>query len=1384
VLRVFDSAVLRKLRLPVILTLAAVFAVSGYYLYRLKTQSSYLSSSNLRLLTTISGHIEAWVDRQERIFGNVVKDPDPNAARATRRPDPRRRWKIAEGPRPIPPPEVEQPVLFRDSRGQLWLELKSSFGDRLQVRFDEHLLQPLGATLQKDVFDVVFLSTSDGMALARAGDEDIYVADLATLVGQGDFARSATHTALMRAKLSGSEYRLFMRPCCGQLQLRGIGSEAQTLAGAPAQPTPASSGDANATTPTPKDKAATPTPTVQPTPGDRRREPGLVVAGLVSNATLSERRLSISFTTMLISAGLLLMLVVSWPFIKLALIGPRQRVALLDVLLIGVSSLLILLLGTLYALDVYSYWRLRSQADDRLLAFSAEVQSNMRGEIAAAHSQLEALRRAVGKSGEESNAIADALAKLAAPDFSFYPFFETFFLIDDEGNQKLKWSTRSDQTRLISVEDRDYFRQVIGNDTWSLRKAGDMPEIKGIVLSSNRSSTRLQPQAVLATATDSKELPVAALAIPMISLIDPVLAPGFGFAVIEDGGTGRVVFHSDEARNTLEQFFPETDFDRRLRSAVQARRAELLDIQYWGRDYRAHVSPLAGLPWSLVTFYEKDLIRSVNVDLIVTTLLFMVVYALGYVLVCLFVLLRPSKRATWLWPLPGGLSAYLKLIGIYLVLIISVGIVIYWGDSRSAGWTLIISVFVVPPLAWALTYIRLKMERRALVPGNQIPEEPERGVPGFPDPQPNTLLPLAYMCTATLLLVITAVLPTVASFKVAHSVQVMPFLKYAQRSLATGLEERRRRVESDLGKLSDTAKERILQPPAPAQPVARPRSLNLSRNKCLDLAPGIVARRLAIDCPQLQFEYGQRRKHSIPPVDIYFADLPLDSVPEESRGRFAAAVAEHGVRNERRDRTDADFVELLEPFLPYYSESSVAMRELLHDEANDNTHRWNREPGGRLVLTGVDHGKGTLMISSIVPAFGTFPGLFIVFLFVGALVFGVARFVARRVFLMDMPLWSPTAGGFTTAGQSTFVVCRKEELRATYLAGRRYPKVDLAAQVDWSSALSALDRALPGEPIVVDHFEHGADDRQLSEKKLWLIEQLVQVRRRRLIVLSAVGPAPLIREERTGQSVSQRDKSAGAEQRWSALLTSSFVVVDVDPRFATDADGSSSGPGAVTRWERALGSKWRWRWNILPAYLYTKQHRAVRNALDREYAGNPYLLPVYEDLSRMVARRGPEGFDTEELLEEFEARAASYYEGLWACCSPVEKLVLEHLGEEGFANYKDGKAVRRLISRGLIRRDPHLRLMNETFRRFVVSTRCRKEVDDVEQTTLKSAWDHFQRPFSIALVIVLVLFVVTQKGRFDNMMALVVGMTGFIPSLLKLVGFVLGEKPMPPIAAN
>ena len=1014
----------------------------------------------------------------------------------------------------------------------------------------------------------------------------------------------------------------------------------------------------------------------------------------------------------------------------------------------------------------------------------------MRKEIAASYSQLRALQSAArAESRADSRVLVDVLQKHPDPDFSFYPFFDAFSLIDSGGLQKTKWSIRPRRQSPppISVKDREYFLRVKENQTWSLppecllfRKDGScetsLPGIDRFALESIRSITRMNTQAVLSIPNDPPggDLPVASLAFPMISLIKPVLPHGFGFAVIEDKDTGRVIFHCDDRRNLIEQFFLETDMDKRLRSVVAARRAEFVDIQYWGRDYRARVAPLRGFPWSLVTFYEKDLVRSVNVDWMVTTLLFLIPYMLGFVGVCCMILIRPQRRATWLWPHPRGLKAYLQLAAFYIAVIIAFGLAIYAAGREMGGWRmpdslLFFFAFAVPALVWIATYWRLRAARRAApIAGDENTDPTRTGERAWAEP--NKLLSLSYMGAAALLLVITAAMPTAAFFKLAHSIHVVPFIKYNQVKLAAELAERRQRAEKETAFLSEASKTVNLS--SPGEPPST-----------------VSSRRLEIGRTQLQFDDGNGHKVAVAPVDVY--EQPFGTTIRQISAATVAGIGRDSASTHAADPLPG----FLEPYLPYYSEFSVERRELLHDESDDKSRSWKRAPGNRIVLTSAGYRGGALEISSVIPTFGGLPavfkerrlGLILVFAAIVCLALAIAVFAARRVFLLDMPFWSSGSGGFAPPGQSVFVVSRKEEVRRAYVAGLRFERQDLAALAspaakpeDWDKALSGLEKALSGEPILLDHFDEGSDDGRVSAKKLWLVEQLVQTRRRRLVILSSIGPFPLQHGGLPGEPGSKPDEGPSVEQRWASLLTSSFVVMDLDPRFETEADAASKQPGRMTALELKLGRGLRaWARNF-SEWIKVRQYREIRRVLDRECAGNPFLTSIHDDLGRMLRRRGEEGLDREEILAEIEERASNYYEGLWACCSPVEKLALEHLAEDGFANYRDGKVVRRLIARGLVRRDPHLRLMNETFRRFVVSTIRRNEIAALEQDTQASAWDHFKRPFATILALVLVLFVATQKERFDATMAIILGATGVLPSLLKLAGLLIGEKsPLP-----
>ncbi len=114
-------------------------------------------------------------------------------------------------------------------------------------------------------------------------------------------------------------------------------------------------------------------------------------------------------------------------------------------------------------------------------------------------------------------------------------------------------------------------------------------------------------------------------------------------------------------------------------------------------------------------------------------------------------------------------------------------------------------------------------------------------------------------------------------------------------------------------------------------------------------------------------------------------------------------------------------------------------------------------------------------------------------------------------------------------------------------------------------------------------------------------------------------------------------------------------------------------------------------------------------------------------------------------------------------------MVLGHLAEEGLINAKNRRIVRRLMARGLVERAPNLCLMNETFRRSAVSSRCREQVLNLEQAAGRSAWDRFHWPFSVALAACAALILVTQQELLDSTVATVTGVTAGLPTLLKLL---------------
>ena len=150
---------------------------------------------------------------------------------------------------------------------------------------------------------------------------------------------------------------------------------------------------------------------------------------------------------------------------------------------------------------------------------------------------------------------------------------------------------------------------------------------------------------------------------------------------------------------------------------------------------------------------------------------------------------------------------------------------------------------------------------------------------------------------------------------------------------------------------------------------------------------------------------------------------------------------------------------------------------------------------------------------------------------------------------------------------------------------------------------------------------------------------------------------------------------------------------------------------------------------------------------------------------------------SEQMLDEIGERTDAWYRRIWRTCTADEQLVLAEIASEGFVNYKSRRTVRRLLGRGLIAKDPSFRLMNQTFRRFVLSPACQHDIHAIEGASDPSSWDRFRAPFFAVLIGAALYFVATQREMFTATLATLTTVAAALPVLTRMLALVAGKRP-------
>jgi hypothetical protein len=956
-----------------------------------------------------------------------------------------------------------------------------------------------------------------------------------------------------------------------------------------------------------------------------------------------------------------------------------------------------------------------------------------------------------------------------------------------------------------------------------------------------------QPQA---TAVDDEPRPVVALVTRLVSVTRPLLAPGFVFAVVRDDGG--VVFHSDPRRNRVENFLKATGDDPVLRSMLREDRDGPVRLNYWGSLYLGHVHPLEELPWTLIALRDKQDLRTRNFELLYDFANPFLLYLLVANLFFAAFLWWGRRHVKYLWPSRAYTFAY-RLFVLAAAPVLGLSTLLVAGGNPTGQAVVAIAVPLLT-LGLAIAALRLgspqeplrrafrgrRLDRaRGLRRAHRSLREPgpvekvvlsaslvlalvalvPRGGEGaaiwllvlltaatayaylllrrsFEDQ--TTAAP--YTAALAMVLLLGAVVPTVALFRLAESRQAQFLVQDTQRGLLQEAHRRSAALQANRGPLAESL------PVYAATDAAFPAATAAA---FFDSATGDPFP--DVGSPPL-WPYGRPASGDPGAAQaprwmsrlLAARPMPLDELTLDPSGTDLSRFRYHGPRWRLADgRLHAE----LEPPPP------------------ERTPRDDQPWAFQSVLTsaftglGLSHDIGvTRFVLSILAG-----------LLLGGLLVALPAFISHRVVLVTLApnrryaaidrLLDQVRGRGTAARQ--FLVVTSLPDAVTQMAEgpayrQDYQLVDFGRITDEKEESGKGERETEtaptcgeeGRSLLVHDFRPNLERADAAKAQIERLRKLCgmtkpsgegdvdtdRARRRSILLLTSRQYHRL-----TGPVDASDPSSERAESRrlWGSFLArfnqryardagkpkmfASWIdrlcyslrhdewplegEVPVEPDWYA-ADDRASYPACL---DAAPSAACDWRKDRL-IFLLEVVRRECHGTWRLQRVG----IDIVRELFEGVLAAEFEGWSPpteQQLVERIGFAALPYYQRVWDGCERGEKIVLHQLARHGIANPKNFDQLLDLLNKGLIVRDdddPVLRPMNRSFAGFVRKEVRNREAWRWEEEEGVSAWSVWKWVLPVPLLLLGVFLFVTQQNAISNVLGLVVAVASLLPTAVNL----------------
>ena len=1239
----------------------------------------------------------------------------------------------------------------------------------------------LTPALQMSDFDSVILARDDGEVLFSVGAEWLNIIRLPVGSKNAPVEEAGSekvadkprphnrYTTVTDFSVAGTNYKLFAQPVRLPVDLRWEVREQLH-------------GEKNAEIQEDGDKSTS-------SGNQNSVEDAWILVGLKKSGDFRIEAMAISPTVLLVAFGLAVIALLSLPYLKLRLLGRREALHTHDMLVLTSSLLIATTITTFTFLEIYARSKLEPELDARLARLSAEISTAFQQEVACLRDQLERLTEM--PAGREKEFTTDLLdAHQNSLRLNAYPFLEMAYWFTEDGMQSYKWTVNATNTALISLVTRDYF--VHARDM-AFEKANEIPCViaerlklpgsnvngqtqPGYYIESIRSRTTGAVSAVLSQRLKGKIGPgnepivVAAALAPLLSVTEPTLPPGFEFAVIDEDGA--VMFHSDPARNLRENFFDELNEFHQVRAAVWARAtnpvevprgddsksredasaSEPMDVDYRARTYRMNLVRLDGTSWTLVTLYDVATYRIARAEVLTFSLAISLIYTVFLIIVFTILHLVSSMLYStegtvfdWLWPSPKKDSAYFGML-VFAIAMAVVWIVIL---VFAAAWLEVIlsgALGLITLTVFFLTFRRAvynpKKQGILARVGNEMKTgfSTLLGKPKTKKQREETAQQLAsnseyrlYASTLIAVIVVISILPPVTFYRAAND-EIMELVTMGDQL----------RWADEFHKRSDRKAKRF--------------------------------RSVSIDEESL----GLIEEHLFPSS----SDL---GTPWDTHTAAWTVMEGEPSASTRDDRLQQPLVQFLGPRLMSIVRQSWEIRSL----ASDKHHDWYKygskigfvdetytaKPGlgkdGKDARLPKPGGLNGLYLSSpwpglTWPAGLDWPGWLWVLLFIaggGVAIWAVVSSILRMVFLAGLkpPHFLPYKKWEDLEGCQRALVLRCSLQNEPQADGVSVFRIGATEHLDLeeSRTLESCRDSGMSAVVIVDQFHSGLWDPEVADKKLELLERLVALDCR-VIIHSDVNPLHYF-------TMVAGDHFRGATPvlpdlgRWAAVLDKFTRCREVLDKYH---EQEALHKRLIEIRKKVLGL------TELDDDMHVAMGRLAQECWPSEHLENiAILLASRSELGDLMVY-AEEEYLTNQVLDLAEA----HYRMLWSISGKDERLILFRLASRGFASWRGRDLVSCLLRRGLIYLDPAPRLMNESFRQFVLGAELPEVFELWTEEEGASPWARLRTPIIIAVIGIFLFLFATQPQLFSQSLAFTTGIAAVIPTIIKLVSLIAGAR--------